>query len=125
MKLYQVCVRHSGNIKYLRTLCCTHNPPTTPKPCVRKLLIYGQIIKIVNKIFYSYLHVNFVVVCPRGAQKRPWIIASMVTEVTQNEPDFSKWFNLCWLNLVWVQTNLHRVFSRIVAEHFTICTEID
>ena len=34
-----------------------------PKPCVRRLLIYSQIM-LVNKIHYSYLHVKSGVVCP-------------------------------------------------------------
>ena len=34
-----------------------------PKPCVRRSLIYGQIM-LVNKIHYSYLHVESGVVCP-------------------------------------------------------------
>ena len=35
---------------------------STHKPCVWKLLIHGQIIKV-NQFYYSYLHAKYGVVC--------------------------------------------------------------
>ena len=40
---------------------CTYNPPITPQTPNP----YGQII-IVNKIYYSYLHVKSGAVCPQA-----------------------------------------------------------
>ena len=44
---------------------CTYNPPITPKTLrLKPPNPYGQII-IVNKIYYSYLHVKSGAVCPQ------------------------------------------------------------
>ena len=71
--------KNSGTGKFVNKLItsvCTYNPPTLPpnpnpsaprpqpsNPHVRKLLIYGQIM-LVNKFYYSYLHMKFGVVFP-------------------------------------------------------------
>ena len=84
------------------TSVCTYNPPTTPpnpNPCVMKLLIYGQIIKV-NKIYYSYLHVKSGVVCPGSCGS--WNDNSTLTHLEVREEALM----LKNVHLLWLATHL-------------------